>query len=61
MWSQSVYFQFRPLGGGVKSGVDSTIERAVWSEPAGRSEGFQEEKKGSRAELAKDRPRTAGQ
>ena len=38
----------------------STIESAVWSEPVGGSEGFQEEKYGSKAELAKDRSRTAG-
>ena len=28
-WSQSVYLQFRPLGGGFKSGVERTIVRAV--------------------------------
>jgi len=41
--------------------VESTIERAVWSDPVGGNEGFQEEKYGSKAELAKDRSRTAGQ
>jgi len=60
MWSRSVYFQFRPLGGGFRSGVESTIERAMWSERVGGSEGFQEEKKGRKAELAKDKSRTAG-
>ena len=54
MWSQSLYFQFRPLGGDFKSGVESRIERAMWSDPVGGSEGFQEEKRGSKAELAKD-------
>jgi len=29
MWSQSVNFQFRPLGGGFRSGVERMIERAV--------------------------------
>ena len=38
----------------------STIERAVWSEPVGGSEGFQVEIYRSKAELAKDRSRTAG-
>ena len=60
MWSQSVYFQFRPLGGGFRSGVERMIVRAVWSEPVGGREAFQEEKYGSRAELAKDKSRTAG-
>ena len=41
--------------------MESTIERAVWSDPVGGNEGFQEEKYGSKAELAKDRSRTAGQ
>jgi len=44
MWSQSVSFQLRPLGGGFRSGVERTIERAVWSKPVGGREGFQEEK-----------------
>jgi len=46
MLSQSVYLDLRPLGGGFRSGVESIIERAVWSEPVGGSEGFQEEKYG---------------
>jgi len=29
MWSQSVYFKFRPLGGGFRSGVERMIVRAV--------------------------------
>jgi len=41
--------------------VESTIERAVWSDPVGWNEGFQEEKYGSKAELVKERSRTAGQ
>jgi len=44
MSSQSVPFQFWPCGGGLSSGVDSTIKRAEWSEPRGGSEGFQEER-----------------
>jgi len=44
MWSQSVHFEFSPWGGDFKSGVESTIERAVWSDPVHGSEGFQEEK-----------------
>jgi len=43
MWSQGVCFQIRRKGGGFKSGVESTIERAVLSEPVGGREGFNEE------------------
>jgi len=36
------------------------IERAMWSEPVGGREEFQEEKDGSKAELAKHKSGTAG-
>ena len=60
MRSQSVLFQFRPLWGGFRSGVEKTIDRAKWSEPVGRREGFQEEKYGTKVLLANKRSRTSG-
>jgi len=55
-----VYFQFRQLCGGFRSGVERIIVRAVRFKPVGGREGFQDEKYGSKAELAKDKSRTAG-
>ena len=36
------------------------MARAMWAEPVGGREGFQEEIYGSKAELAKNKSRTAG-
>ena len=60
MWTQSVYLQLRPLGGGFRSRVESVIQSPMWSVPFGGREGFQEEKYGSKADLAKDKSSTAG-
>src|SRR5437588_6407947 len=57
---QSVFAQLGEGGGGLRWGADSIIWMGRWSEPVEGRETSQEETKGVREELAKDRSRTEG-
>ena len=57
---QSVLFQSKPIGTALRRGAEKVRVKAIWSEPVGGSEGFQEEKNNKRVGFAKARSRTPG-